>query len=210
MAFSKKYKTLGDVLLAYQLHFQKEDFKFTHRKTASRKWLEEFRFDLNEIPFDASEAMIREIIIFPILRLSWKPFSAFFTIWGHKFIEADEVLNGTPDYIIAKRSELGNIVFDEPYIAVIEAKTDDFTGGWAQCTLEMLAIQKINKEKNIHFPVFGIVTNGESWQFAKLNEGMFIEYRQSFALGNINEIISALTTMFEYYKALFQQNLEVK
>ena len=199
MAFTKKFKNLGEVILAYRLHYRQDKFNITTKKSASKRWLEEFRFDLQKIPYDASEATIREVVIFPIVRLAWKSYSEYFTIWGHKTIVADEELNGTPDYIIAKNSEYGRIVFETPYIAVVEAKMDDFTGGWVQCALEMLAIQKINNIPDL--PVFGIVTNGETWQFAQLNGADFIEYKQNFTLENINSIISALATMFEFYKA---------
>lgn len=208
MAFTNKYKSLGEVLLAYRLHYQKDDFKITHKRTAPKKWVEELKFDLNEIPFDASEATIREVIIFPILRLAWKPFSPYLTLWGHKSISADDVLNGTPDYIIAKRSDLGAIVFESPFVAVVEAKMDDFTGGWAQCALEMLAIQKINNLSDL--PVIGIVTNGESWQFAKLHNDQFTEYRQNFTLENINGIVSALGTMLEFYKSKLPEVISQK
>lgn len=201
MAFSKKFKTLGDVLLTYQIRYQKENFEIAQEQTVSEAWLTEFEFDLNEIPFDASEAAIREVVIFPILRLAWKPFSQSLTLWGHKAIEADEILSGTPDYIIAKKSALGSIVFESPYVAVVEAKMDDFTRGWAQCALEMLAIQKINAtEKKTNLPVFGIVTNGKSWQFGKLENHVFTEFRQIFILDNINQIVSVLTTIFDFYQ----------
>ena len=203
MAFTKKYKSLGEVILAYRLHYRQEKFNITIKKNTPRKWLEEFRFDLAEIPFYGSETMIREVVIFPILRLAWKPYSDYFTLWGHKAIEADAELSGTPDYIIAKNSEYGRIVFESPYIAVIEAKMDDFTGGWAQCALEMLAIQKINNKPDL--PVFGIVTNGETWQFGQLDGSDFIEYQQSFTFDNINSIISCLSSMFEFYKSKLPQ-----
>ena len=122
MAFTKKYKGLGDVILAYDLQYQKESFKFTVKKTAPRKFAKDLEFDMKEIPFDASEAMLREVIIFPILKEAWKPFSPYLTLWGHKPISADDDLAGIPDYIIAKRSHHGTIVFETPYVAVVEAK----------------------------------------------------------------------------------------
>ena len=206
MAFTNKFKTLGEVLLAYQLRYEQADFKFTHKRNAPRKFVEELKFDLKEIPFDASEATLREVIIFPILRLAWKPFSPYLTLWGHKAISADETLSGIPDYIIAKRSNLGSIVFDVPYVAVVEAKMDDFTGGWAQCALEMIAIQKINNQPDL--PVFGIVTNGELWQFAQLEKNLLTEYKQVFILENLNSLLSALTTMLEFYKSRLPQLVE--
>ena len=131
MAFPKTYKTLGDVLLAYKIYHQRSDYNLTHRCFAPRQWVKEFRFDLREIPYKESKTFIQEVLIFPVLRLAWKPFSPYLTLWGHKAISADETLSGIPDYIIAKRSNLGSIVFDVPYVAVVEAKMDDFTGGWA-------------------------------------------------------------------------------
>lgn len=207
MAFSKNFKTLGEILLTYKIRYRKENFEITQTRTVSSDWLTEFEFDLNEIPFDASEATIREVVIFPILRLSWKPFSQSLTLWGHKAIEADEILSGTPDYMIAKKSALGSIVFESPYVAVVEAKMDDFTRGWAQCALEMLAIQKINAtEKELNLPIFGIVTNGKLWQFGKLDNNIFTEFRQTFILDNVNQIVSVLTTIFDFYQKELSKN----
>jgi hypothetical protein len=198
MAFTKKYKSLGDVVLAYRLTYKKEHLRLTQKVKISQSWLEEFEFDLQEVPYDASEASIREVLIYPILRLAWKPYSDYFTLWGHKAIEADDVLSGIPDYIIAKKSELGRIVFEKPYVAVVEAKMDDFIEGWAQCCLEMLAIQKINDDPNL--PVFGIVTNGEIWQFGKLDKDIFTKFEQSFTLDDKEETASALATVLDFYK----------
>ena len=203
MAFTKKYKGLGDVILAYELHHVKENFKIIAKKAAPKRLVKDLEFDMKEIPFEASEATIREVIIFPILKEAWKPFNQYLTLWGHKAINADDELAGIPDYIIAKRSERGMIVFESPYIAVVEAKMDDFTGGWAQCALEMIAIQKLNNKAEL--PVFGIVTNGETWQFARLENGLFTEFTETFILRNLNELFSVLTTIFEFYKQLFTQ-----
>jgi hypothetical protein len=201
MAFTKKYKGLGDVILAYDLQYQKEPFKFTVKKTAPRKFAKDLEFDMKEIPFEASEATLREVIIFPVLKEAWKPFSPFLTLWGHKPINADDDLAGIPDYIIAKRSHHGTIVFETPYVTVVEAKMDDFTGGWAQCALEMLAIQKLNNDPEL--TVFGVVTNGETWQFANLHGKNFTEFSEIFILRNLNELFSVLSTIFEFYKNYF-------
>jgi hypothetical protein len=203
MAFTKKYKGLGDVILAYDLQYQSASFKVTVKKAAPRKFAKDLEFDMKEIPFDASEATLREVIIFPVLKETWKPFSSVLTLWGHKPIEADDILSGVPDYVIAKRSHHGNIVFEQPFVAVVEAKMDDFTSGWAQCALEMLAIQKINNDPDL--TVFGIVTNGETWQFAKLLGKDFTEFSEIFILRNLNELFSVLTTIFDFYKNHFSK-----
>jgi hypothetical protein len=86
----------------------------------------------------------------------------------------------------------------------VEAKMDDFTGGWAQCALEMLAVQKVNQTPEL--PVFGMVTNGEVWQFAQLKDSLFTEFSEIFILRNLNELFSVLTTIFEFYKNYFAKN----
>ena len=68
MVFTKKYKGLGDVILAYELHHVKENFKIIAKKAAPKRLVKDLEFDMKEIPFEASEATIREVIIFPILK----------------------------------------------------------------------------------------------------------------------------------------------
>ena len=201
MAFSKKYKTLGDVLLAYKIRHIKQKFKITDRVTAPQHLVDELEFDIAEIPFESSEATIREVLIFPILKAAWKPFSPQLTLWGHKAIDAGDELSGTPDYIISNRSALSNIVFEAPFVIVVEAKMDDFTGGWAQCALEMLAVQKLNGMPQL--PVFGIMTNGDYWEFAKLENDLFVEFSSRYSIEDLNNIMSALNSIFELYKKYF-------
>lgn len=66
---------------------------------------------------------------------------------------------------------MGKIVLDYPLLAVVEVKKNDFKAGWAQCGSEMYAIQQLNKEPNQR--VFGIVSNGETWEFAQLMQNTF-------------------------------------
>ena len=80
-----------------------------------------------------------------------------------KFLAVDEKLSGTPDYIIASRSELGKNVLGLPLVLVVEAKQNDFTKGWGQCLAELVAAQKLNEQPSKS--VYGIVTDGELWQF---------------------------------------------
>jgi hypothetical protein len=200
MRFSKKFKTLGDVLLEYKIRYEGRVFKITQMMPAPQRLVEDLEFAYEEIPFDASEATIREVLIFPILKEVWRPYTKYLTVWGHKPIEVDK-LSGVPDYLIAKRSSLGKIVFETPYVAVVEAKMDDFTGGWAQCALEMYAMQLLNKDETL--PIHGIVSNGKGWEIAMLERNVFVKYRQRFDMERVDELFSALTQLFEFYKQYF-------
>jgi hypothetical protein len=205
MAFTT-YKSLAEVLRKYRIRYEKQDFIITKSVKAPNALKEDIRFNLEEIAYDVSEAAICELIINPILRAAWKPYSDVLAFWVRQPLNYDDELTGIPDYLFSKRSELGKIIFETPYVAAVEAKRDDFTGGWGQCTLEMYAIQKMNNDPNL--PVFGIVSNGETWQFGKLTNDTFTEFRSAYSLENMDDILSVLSSIFEFYKQQFLIKLE--
>jgi hypothetical protein len=147
MAACSDYKNLGSVLKTFSLHYEEQMFVFNQKYDAPEGLKTEISFNLNEMPYDSSEASICESILFPILRAAWIPFKNDFTLWSHQVLSYGDLMNGAPDYLFAKRSVLGKIVMDAPYVAVVEAKKDDFTSGWGQCAAEMYAIQQLNKTR---------------------------------------------------------------
>ena len=111
----------------------------------------------------------------------------------------DEVLNGTPDYFISTRSELGMLSVGTPLIILVEAKKNDFEQGWGQCLAELVAAQKINQETD--FPVYGIVTDGTLWQFGQLVGAAFTRNRTNFSLDNLPILFGAVDAVFKATKA---------
>jgi hypothetical protein len=198
MAF-KKFKIIDDVLDLYQISAKKEEFLLN---VPSLKMPELLRSDLEYVtknfPYKVSEAAIRETILFPILKEVWKKHDDILMLWSNKSIVFDKTLAGMPDYIIAKQSHLGKIVFGKPLMAVVEAKKDDFEGGWAQCLLEMHTIRKINARPDL--PVFGIVTNGDMWEFGQLLDNVFTDNAKTYTLFQFDELFSVIYTFFEFCK----------
>ena len=197
----KTFNSLAELLLHYRIYYEKQDFVVTHAIQTPVQLKEEIDFNIQEIAIDVSEAAICELIINPILRAAWKPFTDVLAFWVRKPIQYNDEFMGIPDYLFSKRSELGKIIFEKPYVAVVEAKRDDFTGGWAQCALEMYAIQQINDDKEL--PIYGIVSNGDVWQFAKLDGNLFVEFGDKYTLKDIDLIMSVLTSILQFYKQLF-------
>lgn len=194
MAF-RTYKTLGEVLKKYQLTLITAAFPpLAVVQSAPPQLHVDIEFTLDSVPYDVSEAAICENLIYPVLREAWKPFVDVFLIWSHQPVALDDELCGVPDYIIARRSKLGKVVFDTPYVAVVEAKKDDFTGGWAQCSLEMYTIQQLNNDPK---PVYGIVSNGEVWEIGRLEGSTLYQYRDRFDINRLDELFSALTWVLE-------------
>ncbi len=122
------------------------------------------------------------------------PYSDVLTFWSHIPLGTQEPLIGFADYVFCRRSALG-LVLDQPYVIVVEAKKDDFEGGWAQCLAAMLAAQRMNDDPAR--TIFGIVSNGNSWQFGKLDQAVFTQELRDFVISDPAELLAALNAVFD-------------
>ena len=127
---------------------------------------EELAFNLRMLPIGRSEIGAGEVLLFPILREVWKPYSSELALFTHEGLTFDDDLTGTPDYFVCKVSEFGQTIPDTPYLLIAEAKLDDFERAWGQCAAAMLAAQKLNHAPDLL--VHGIATNGLEWRFGTL------------------------------------------
>jgi hypothetical protein len=190
MAF-QAFRELSDTLTAFDLMYFEQDFVLPPAiQCASPRLAEEIDFSLREIAVYSSEAAICENLLYPTLREVWREFTLTLALWSHQTVRYDDVLSGIPDYIIARRSLHGKIVFDKPYLLLVEAKKDNFAEGWGQCCAAMLAAQKLN-EPSTH-AVFGIASNGQQWEFAKLEGNKFIRHPRPFSIYDLDSLTSAL------------------
>lgn len=157
-----------------------------------------FRDDLETVMREGvvnnSEYAICENLIYPVLKEVWKRYSSKFTLWSHEFLDYNEKLTGYPEYILAKRSSLGKVVFDKPYFILVEAKQDDFEGGWAQCLAEMIAAQRLNE---FNITLFGIVSNGATWEFGKLEANRFTKNITPCTIYELDKLFAAVNYVFQ-------------
>jgi hypothetical protein len=160
------FKSADEVQKAYQIRYVEKNFITFIPKALPEFFVREFEFNRENFDIFGSEASRCESVIYPILREACKSFIQEYSLWSHKSITADGVLTGTPNYVVARRSQLGKNVLDFPLVLVTEAKQNDFVRGWGQCLAEMLAAQRLNG--NTDLAVYGIVTDGEIWQFGQL------------------------------------------
>jgi hypothetical protein len=82
------------------------------------------------------------------------------------------------------------LVAEKPIVMIVEAKKNDFEQGWGQCLAELIAAQKINDD--LENPVFGIVTDGNLWQFGKLEHDCFYKNIEGFTIDKLNLLCGAL------------------
>ena len=190
----RKFKDIGEVLKAYDIEYQESNIiSVDNNLEVPKSLIQDIQFVTENLPYKVSEASIGEMIIFPILKEVWKDFNQKLMLWSHKSINYSKDLNGIPDYLIARYSKLGKVVLDKPLLAVVEAKKDDFEGGWAQCAVEMYTMQKINN--SVEIPVFGIVSNGDNWEFGQLKGTKLIQQPHStplFPLDNLYRQLYAI------------------
>ena len=192
MAFSK-YKNIGQVQEEFGISLQEQSFIPAAFVEPAEAFVQEFQFTLRTIPI-FSEGARTETIIFPILREIYKDYSEYFTLWIEKSMSYNSQLSGTPDYILAPKSPLGKTVFTKPLVAMVEAKKNDFEVGWGQCLAELVAAQKINDDEN--FTVYGIVTDGTSWQIGMLEKALFTQNNATYVINDLPSLFGALHFVF--------------
>jgi hypothetical protein len=204
MAF-QSFKTIGQVLQTYTLTFTEQDiFSLPEAHIASALLRSEVEFFLREMSFNNSEHAVCESLIFPVLRDVWREqFMQTLVLWSHQTLRYDSILQGVLDYVIARRSPLGKVVFDVPFLTTVEAKKDDFERGWAQCAAGMLAAQKLNG--TTIGAVYGIVTNGKMWEFVQLHNAHITKHPRPFSIYELDELVAALYAfMLECHKLAVQ------
>jgi hypothetical protein len=193
MAFTS-FKSLAEVVKKFQIKYDEAQFPSFEIQPAPDVLREDISFTLQNVAYDISEPAICENLIYPILKATWRPFSNELALWSHQPIEFNEELSGIPDYLLSKRSELGKIVLGFPLLAVVEAKKDDFKAGWAQCGSEMYAIQQLNQSPQQQ--IFGVVSNGETWEFAQLLGNTFTMFKQRYDVQELDILCSALKNIY--------------
>lgn len=208
MSFTN-YKTLSQVMQAFQLSYQEQHFIQPITFEISNYLRTELAFNLTELVVDSSEYALCENVIYPILREIWKSYKNDFMLWSHHPLETNGELSGIPDYLIAKRSKLGKIIFEQPYFIVVEAKKDNFSEGWGQCAAELVTIQQLNNCQSQK--LFGIVTNAERWEFAQLQNDLFIKNINGYQIENLDELFAAINYLFiESQKQLGTKECQIK
>ncbi|NEP52782.1 MAG: hypothetical protein F6K65_29855 [Moorea sp. SIO3C2] len=189
MAFSD-FKTIADVQKHYQIKYEEGTFIVSQDTDPPEIFLKDLEFYKETIDVFSSEASRSEIIISPLLRELYKKYYKIYSFWIQKSIFYDQVLSGTPDYIFSTKSELGKTVLEKPLLIIIEAKKNDFQQGWGQCLAELVASQKINQD--IKRPVYGIVTDGNLWQFGRLQRDIFTQNIENFTIDKLSRLYGAL------------------
>lgn len=187
---------MGMVLKKFQITYHEENYVVVTPVTLSHYFQSELALVRTELVTNNSEHAICENLIYPLLKEIWKNHKEQLMLWSHEPLTYDEDLTGVPDYLITKKSPLGKLVLEQPYLMLVEAKRDNFTEGWGQCLAELVAAQKLNGN-SMEPALFGIVSNGEIWEFGKLVGAQFTKNSDSYVLKELDQLAGVLNYLFE-------------
>lgn len=194
MSFSQD-KSIGSVVQEFQIPYTEANFMVEVEFNIPQYFREDLEFMMREGIVNNSEFAICENLIYPVLKQVWKSYYQNFILWSHQSLNYDNNLTGFPEYILAKRSPLGKVVFDKPYFLLVEAKQDKFAEGWGQCLAEMVAAQRLNDNQML--TIFGIVSNGTMWQFGKLEGNLFTQNIIPYGIHELNKLFGAVHYIFK-------------
>jgi hypothetical protein len=194
MSFSN-FKSLGITVKELQVIYSEENFVSTAAFPVSDYFRQDLEYVMREGVVNNSEFAICENLIYPILKEIWKSYSSKFTLWSHQLLTSSESLSGFPEYILARRSPLGKVVFDKPYLLIVEAKQDNFDWGWGQCLAEMVAADKLHRE--IPITIFGVVSNGITWEFGKLEMQRFTHHPAPYNIFDLEKLFAVVNYIFQ-------------
>ncbi len=137
-----------------------------------------------------------EMIIAPILmeavHLSGRRISLFSGITFD--VDNDRGLSGVCDFLLTRSPEMYFV--SEPVIAVVEAKREDIPLGLGQCVAAMAGVRKFNEREGVsEQPVYGAVTTGNNWRFARMDGDLVYIDRPEYHLDDLGKILGILLAM---------------
>jgi hypothetical protein len=192
---TNKLDNIMAILNNYHLKYQIVefiDFSQIQPVTVKEWFKEDLKFSLTNRGEDDKEAFCTEFIIVPFLKEVWKRHPQL-NLFSHVQLKSDDI-TVIPDYLITSKTPTGYKKIYKPLLLTVEAKNDKFDEGWSQALLQSLICQKMNGSEKI--PIHSIVTTGDSWQFGKLEEKIFIKHPISISIQDIEELLGILDQLF--------------
>lgn len=144
----------------------------------------------------ASEKARCEFIVAPILLTCRDLLANAFVIYSGVRLDVDPErgLKGECDFILSPSPTV--LVLQAPLMVILEAKKNDIEEGIGQCAAQMIAARLFNeRHQTPSNPIFGCVTNGDTWQFLQLEDNhLFIDTERYF-INQVDKLLGILTTI---------------
>lgn len=143
-----------------------------------------------------SEKARSEGIIYPILVEVRRILQRRIGVFSGEEFNVDESLglNGVCNFLLTRSSEILEI--EAPAVIFVEAKKTDLKLGFGPCIAEMVAAQRFNEAGGKPIStIYGSVTNGNQWQFLKLEDLILTIDLTVYPLPPVESILGDLVWM---------------
>jgi len=149
-----------------------------------------------------SEKERSEILISPILTEIEEMNDFSFKIFSGARLNIDSSRGLTGEFDFAFSQERTSNL-EAPIFTVVEAKQADITKHWGQLVAQMIGAREENKKQKKDLKtIFGCVTSGEQWRFAKLeNDCVYID-TETYYLLQIEKILGIFQYIVDFYESL--------
>jgi hypothetical protein len=117
-------------------------------------------------------------------------------IWKEAALSTDALV-GFADYLVAPRRDY----LETPLLCAVEAKKDDFEQGATQCLAEMSACRWNNEQAKTSCDVYGIVTNGNTWQFYRFALSGEVYETLPYSITDLSGLLGVLDLIFSACEA---------
>lgn len=197
------YKRVDEVLGEFDISYSEQNFIQMMEIPVLEYFEAEIKLTLSESVYKNSESALCESLIYPTLREVWKLYKKDLLLWSHQPLNYGDNRFVVPDYLIAKRSSMGNIFLERPSLIIIGVKHESFEEAWIDCISNMMAARRANqmsKNEANFAPIFGIVSNGVIWEFAILDTNYFVKEITIYTIQNLKLLFAAIGYMFEQAK----------
>ncbi len=198
------FKSVSEVARKFKLKVKEKSFVNQLKIEISEFYFSDMMARLNDGMNFINEATICERIIRPALDLVEVKYELLH-IWSHVPYNIDKKkgLVGEPDYLIAPRTQYGDMSI--PPLCIIEAKQEKFAEGWAQALAEMVAASFQGAKIS-----YGVVTTGKIWEFGQLKGKLYTKDPASVsATDDLQKVFDILNWLFDVANASIENQEEL-
>jgi len=197
MSYSK-FKTIAQVKAAFGLTVLEGDrfLPQTNPVQPSLTLQDYLKESLPLVATSGSEKARSEGIIYPVLLEVRRALNREVSVFSGEEFNVDESvgLNGVCDFLLTRSRQVLEIA--APAVVIVEAKKTDLKLGLGQCIAEMVAAQQFNHAQSESVSViYGVVSNGNQWQYLKLEQTQVCIDLSIYPLPPVDGILGDLVWM---------------